>query len=191
MLEKLPAALGNALRDKRPGLKALVSAGDGIAAAATMLDVTSPAFGEGSPIPALYTADGAGLSPPLAWTGVPREAAGLVLVIEDADSPTPAPLVHAIVIDLAAEDGLLAEGALAGPAGAGQEHAMGRNSFLRAGYLPPDPPPGHGPHRYAFQLFALDVPVALEGTPGRSAVVELLRGHVLARGILIGTFERP
>jgi phosphatidylethanolamine-binding protein (PEBP) family uncharacterized protein len=32
----------------------------------------------------------------------------------------------------------------------------GRNSFLQTAYLPPDPPTGHEPHLYAFQIFALD-----------------------------------
>ena len=190
MLEKLPKAVGHALRDQRPGLDALVIAGDAAGTAPLSLTLTSPAFAEGGSIPAQHAADGAGTSPPLAWTGVPAGARGLVLLVEDADSPTPAPLVHAIVMDLPPADGALAEGALAGPAGTGEGHAMGRNSFLRAGYLPPDPPPGHGPHRYAFQLFALDVPPPAEGTPGRGAVVEALRGHVLAKGCLVGRYER-
>jgi phosphatidylethanolamine-binding protein (PEBP) family uncharacterized protein len=67
----------------------------------------------------------------------------------------------------------------------------GRNSYLQAGWLPPDPPPGHGVHRYAFQLFALAAGPAFDGTPGRDAVVEALQGRALASGLLIGTYERP
>ena len=67
----------------------------------------------------------------------------------------------------------------------------GRNSYLQAGWLPPDPPPGHGVHRYAFQLFALEAGPAFEGTPGRDAVVEALKERALASGLLIGTYERP
>ena len=68
---------------------------------------------------------------------------------------------------------------------------MGRNSYLHAGWLPPDPPRGHGPHRYAFQLFALDEAPVFVKTPGRSAMVVALRGHVIAKGVLIGTYARP
>ena len=52
------------------------------------------------------------------------------------------------LVALHAIDTSLPEGALpcTCPAGAS----------LSATYLPPDPPPGHGPHRYAFQVFALD-----------------------------------
>ena len=66
---------------------------------------------------------------------------------------------------------------------------MGRNSMLQRGYLPPDPPRGHGEHRYAFQLFALDVD-SDDSTLGRSSLLELLRGHVLAKGCLTGTYAR-
>lgn len=191
MFEKLPPSVGHALRGTRPGLDALVSASEAAADAPASLTVTSPGFEDGGTIPAGHTADGAGTSPPLAWMGVPPDAAALVLVIEDADSPTPAPLVHAIVTDLPPRDGELPEGALAGPAGKGEGHTMGRNSFLRSGYLRPDPPTGHGPHRYAFQLFALDVAAPADATLGRGALVDLLRGHVLAKGCLVGTYERP
>ncbi len=72
----------------------------------------SLAFADHAPLPTRYTADGEGLSPPLQWTGVPAGTASLVLLVEDADSPTPNPLVHAIVVGLPPEDGALAEAAM-------------------------------------------------------------------------------
>ncbi len=63
------------------------------------IEVASLAFADHAPIPARYTADGDGLSPPLAWRALPPEASAVVLLVEDADSPTPNPLVHAIVVD--------------------------------------------------------------------------------------------
>ena len=68
---------------------------------------------------------------------------------------------------------------------------LGRNSYLQASWLPPDPPPGHGVHRYAFQVFALEAGARLEGEPGREAVLEAIRERGLASGCLIGTYERP
>ena len=76
-------------------------------------------------------------------------------MVEDADAPTPHPLVHAIVVGLEPGDGALAEGALDSADHDGSGLQAGRNSYLQARWLPPDPPPGHGVHRYAFQLFAL------------------------------------
>lgn len=187
MLEKLPAALGHALSGTRAGTEALTL--NRIDAPATIA-VTSPAFEAEAAIPARFTADGAGVSPPLRWTGVPAGTRSVVLLVEDADSPTPAPLVHAIVHDLPGADGGLAEGAMPGPAGDGGAE-MGRNSFLRSGWLPPDPPPGHGPHRYVFQVFALDVDQGHAGTTGRGDLVASMTGHVLAKGALTAIFERP
>lgn len=191
MLEKLPQALGHALRNQRAGLEQIafniVSVGGGTAA----IQVRSLAFADHAPIPALYTADGAGISPPVEWTGVPPGTASVLLIVEDADAPTPHPLVHAIVVDLPPQDGALPEDALKSSNSEGLGYHTGRNSYLQASWLPPDPPPGHGVHRYAFQVFALEAAPDFGGTPGREAVLEALRSHGIASGCLIGTYLRP
>lgn len=190
MLQNIPAAVGRALQSLRGGPDKLVSADPAFDAVPEVIQLTSPAFGQGEPIPMVHTEDGERISPPLEWIGVPPEAQSLVLLIEDQDSPTPRPLVHAILAGLEARDGTLAAGALPGPANEGEPLDLGRNSFLRRAYLPPDPPPGHGVHRYAFQLFALDEEPQFDRVPGRSALVDALKGHVIARGLLVGTYER-
>ena len=186
MLEKLPDAVGHALSGTRAGQDALtlhrVEAPSGIV-------VTSSAFEAGAAMPVRFTADGKGVSPPLHWAGIPAGTRSVVLLVEDADSPTPNPLVHAIVHDLPGADGGLAEGAMTGPAGEGGAE-MGRNSFLRSGWLPPDPPPGHGPHRYVFQVFALDIDQSDAASIGRSGLVAMMTGHVLAKGAMTAVFER-
>jgi Raf kinase inhibitor-like YbhB/YbcL family protein len=185
MLEKVPAPLGRALSALRAGSTRLALYDAAFAAAPEAIEVSSPAFADGQALPARYTADGEGVSPPLAWR-LPGDAAALVLIVEDSDSPSREPLVHAIAWDLdAASDGL-AEGALSGTPSV----PTGRNSYFRTDWLPCDPPTGHGPHRYAFQLFALDRPLSFDGPPGRAALLEAMAGHVLARGAIIGTYER-
>ena len=191
MLEKLPEALGHALRGQRAGLDKIAFQAVDLRAGMAALSIASLAFADHAPIPARYTADGVGLSPPLQWIGVPPSAASLVLIVEDADAPTPQPLVHAIVVELAAADGALAEGALPSNDNEGSGLHVGRNSYLQAAWLPPDPPPGHGVHRYAFQVFALAAGAVFDGTPGRDAVLAAIKEHGLASGCLIGTYERP
>jgi Raf kinase inhibitor-like YbhB/YbcL family protein len=192
MLENLPGMIGHALRHQRAGLDKLAFTVGGLREGLGAIEVGSLAFADHAPIPVDYTADGAGLSPPLQWVGVPAGAAALLLIVEDADSPTPRPLVHGIVVGLVPRDGSLAAGALPSAGHAGDEglHA-GRNSALQAGWLPPDPPPGHGPHRYAFQVFALGEGDPLPDTPGRGAVLKAIRERGIAAGCLIGTCERP
>lgn len=190
MLENLPDAVGHALINQRAGLEQIAWNNSGLRTGMAAIEVTSLAFADHAPIPARYTADGEGVSPPLQWTGVPSGAASVLLIVEDADSPTPRPLVHAILVDLPPENGALAEGALQSPDHEGQNLHEGRNSYLMAGWLPLDPPPGHGPHRYAFQLFALGPGERFSGTPGRDAVMEAIHDRALASGYLIGTYER-
>ena len=191
MLEKLPDIIGHALREVRAGMDQIVFNNSGLRTGMGALKVGSLAFADHAPIPARYTADGEGVSPPLQWSGVPANAQSLVLIVEDADAPTPHPLVHAIAVDLAPADASLPEGAIDGSGDKDNEVREGRNSYLMAGWLPPDPPPGHGVHRYAFQLFALGPGEPFDGTPGRDEVVEAVRERGLASGLLIGTYGRP
>ena len=60
--------------------------------------------------------------------------------------------MHAIAVALPSGDGALQQGALDDGADAPEDVRLGCNSYLQHGWLPPDPPPGHGPHRYAFQV---------------------------------------
>ncbi len=189
MLEKLPPTLGHGLRDTRAGLDHVIFNRIDLRGGTGAIALRSLAFADHAPIPARYTADGEGVSPPIEWTGVPPAAVALALIVEDADSPTPLPLVHAIVTDLSAGDGQLAEGAI-DRSNASQDATIGRNSYLRRGWLAPDPPPGHGVHRYAFQLFALAPGNDLDSVPGRDAVLALLRERGIASGLLIGTYAR-
>ncbi len=191
MLEKLPHVIGQVLKGKGPGLDKTVYFDESIDTAPEAITVTSASFADGGAIPVRFTEDGEKISPPLGWNGVPDATRSLVLVIEDADSPTPAPIVHALVLDLPPADGQLTEGALKSPGGEGEAHALGKNTFFKKAYLPPDPPPGGGPHRYLFQVYALDRPHGLEEGAGRGAVKDALKGHVLARGSMLGTYERP
>ena len=190
MLEHVPAWLGRLLADRRAGADKLVAARPDMAPPAAMaLQLTSPAFADGGRLPDRFTADGTGVSPPLTWTGAPAGAT-LALVVEDPDAPASQPLVHAIVWGLTGESGRLAEGALSDN---DEEDglAVGRNSFFRTGWLPPDPPTGHGEHRYAFQLFAVAADAAGPGEkPGRQALIEAMAGRVAAADVLVGTYSR-
>src|SRR5438067_13879094 len=61
--------------------------------------LTSPEFTEGQAIPRRYACDGDGVSPPLAWSGAPGDAAALALVMDDPDAGG---FVHWVVLDMTA-----------------------------------------------------------------------------------------
>ena len=190
MLEKVPAAVGRTLDGIRAGMKNIVFFDARFASVPDGITVTSSAFSRGGSIPIRYTEDGERLSPPLSWANEPSDTAAIVLIVEDADSPTPHPLVHAIAWNLSVRDRAIGEGVLKSPSLNGQEIALDKNSFLCSEYLPPDPPPGHGEHRYVFQFFALDRVLEIGEAPGRTALLEAMEGHVISKGLLIGTYER-
>jgi Raf kinase inhibitor-like YbhB/YbcL family protein len=190
MLEKLPESVGHALVNQRAGMENVVYNQLHRDRPTARLEVRSKAFVFNAQLPTRFTADGDGLSPPLEWDQVPTGTGSVVLIVEDADSPTPHPLVHAIVTGLGGSDGAIEEGALDSPNHQGVGLETGQNSFFQHAWLPPDPPRGHGEHRYVFQVFALrggpPVPEAL----GRRAFIDLVLERAIAVGCLIGTYER-
>lgn len=191
MLEHVPEWLGRALKGVRAGADKLCIAQAELGSGFDTIALTSPAFANGARLPVRFTADGPGVSPPLLWNGVPEGTASLALIVEDPDAPAPQPLVHAVVWALPPENGGLAEGAIAADgANDGDGTDVGRNSFFFEGWLPPDPPTGHGDHNYAFQLFALAGAEDPGSNPGRSALLKAMKGKVLAAGILTGTYSR-
>ena len=142
--------LGRALRGVRAGMAGLATQGAWLARVPECIVLRSAAFGGGVDMPERFTADGAGLSPPLSWHGVPEAARSLLLLVEDADIPFVVPLVHALVYAIPPTTTELAEGAIpAALKGVGPDGLRcGRNGFSKPGWLPPAPPPGgSGPPR--------------------------------------------
>ena len=191
MLEHVPRWLGQAMRGLRAGADKLCIAQIELGGGFASIELSSPAFANGARLPPRFTADGDGVSPPLLWGALPDRAESLALIVEDPDAPAAQPLVHAIVWGISPEERRLAEGAIR-PDGSGSPDGtdVGRNSYFFEGWLPPDPPTGHGEHHYAFQLFALAGAADPGDTPGRAALVQAMAGRVLAAGLLTGTYSR-
>lgn len=191
MLEHVPGWLGGMLRSVRAGHSKLLILDPALGLGAVTLDLSSPAFAMGGRLPERFTADGAGVSPPLLWGEVPAGTSSLALIVEDPDAPALEPLIHAIVWNLPPTERALAEGAIAADGDGGADgRDVGRGSFAHEGWLPPDPPTGHGTHDYVFQLFALSDTPTLDPNPGRAAFRKAIEGRVIAAGMLVGTYSR-
>ncbi len=186
MLEKLPQSIGRALQHRRAGIEKSTIARLLTRKPLPSLQVQSRSFEHQHSIPVAHTADGEGRSPELNWEWLPYATESLVVVIEDPDAPSLEPLVHAIVVNIPPAARSLREGALGEP----RALHMGRNSYLRQTWLPPDPPPGHGPHHYLFQVFALRLGAAFSNAPGRQEVCEILGYFAIAAGRTAGVYER-
>ncbi len=153
------------------------------------MQVTSSAFQDGETIPREYTADGKNISPPLAWKGAPGNTESYALICEDPDAPA-GTWIHWLLYGIPA--GVHELPAAASPGGTLPEGAReGKNSFGKLGYGGPAPPPGKV-HRYYFNVYALDLPhdQAPPAGVGKQQLEGILKGHILAKGQLMGKYGR-
>lgn len=196
--------IGDAIKSVTRGMPALVTGGEpGYRAgddklawarpelqAEAPIPVSSPAFQDGQPIPTVYSVDGQDISPPLSWAPIER-AQTFVLVVEDPDAPTPEPFVHWLMYNIPSSVRQLPENVPKEPLVPEIGNAaQGKNSTFKVGWTGMAPPKGDTPHRYIFQLFALDTRLNLEPGAGRTALFKAAAGRVLARGRLTGTYHR-
>jgi Raf kinase inhibitor-like YbhB/YbcL family protein len=188
----LVSTFGRLTRGLRAGEDTLILSRPEFASVPTTIDVTSPAFQDGDPIPLQYTVSGEDISPPVNWSNLPSGTREVVLIIEDYDISLPRPMVHCIVYGLSPDVGGLGEGALPSRNAKAQDPVprLGRNGMMFQRYDGPAAPPGHGVHHYVFEVFAVSKVLDFKSTPSKDDILAAIEGHVLATGRLTGTFER-
>ena len=153
--------------------------------------LTSPAFAEGATIPARFTADGEDVSPALRWQAPPAGTVELVLVCHDPDAPRPGGWTHWVLTGIPPTTRALPEGVDSAEHPTSVPGATsGKNDFGRLGYGGPSPPRGHGVHHYHFIVQALDRPSGARVGTTRLQLEAAVRGHVIGRAELVGTYER-
>jgi len=148
------------------------------------IPLTSPAFADGAPIPARHTADGESVSPTLTWGEPPPGTQSFALICEDPDAPS-GTFVHWLVWNIPLTRRELEEGFWQSPETDGIR--QGENGSGIKGYSGPKPSPGTS-HRYIFRLYALDSQLAVEDGATRTQLEHGLDGHILAEGVLVGTY---
>ena len=139
------------------------------------LTVTSPVFAADLPLPALYTCHGAGLSPPLQWSGATQTAKSFAIVVDDSQAPI-SPYVYWIVFDVSPTTVAIGQNQL--PTGAKQA----KNSAGEASYHPPCPIGSS--HQFRFTVYALNSVINLPSGADLRAVWSAIAGHVIAAGRL-------
>jgi Raf kinase inhibitor-like YbhB/YbcL family protein len=124
-------------------------------------------------------------SPHLKWSGAPEGTKSYAVTCYDPDAPTGSGFWHWTVANIPADVIELPAG---GPVPAGA--VEGRTDFGEPGYGGAAPPPGHGPHRYIFTVFAVDTE-RLDLTPDNSGAVFgfNLHFHTLAKASITATYE--
>ncbi len=154
------------------------------------LTLTASAFNHNGEIPLRYTCDGDDVSPALTWSGVPKEAKSLVLIVDDPDAPNPAApkmtWVHWVLYNIPTDAAGLPETVTPQDLPAGTKEGL--NDWKRTGYGGPCPPIGR--HRYFHKLYALDTVLPDLNQPTKAQLEQAMQGHVLAQAELIGTYQR-
>lgn len=152
------------------------------------LTLTSTAFVNDKAIPMQYTCEGKDISPPLKWEGVPEHARSLVLIVDDPDAPDPkAPRmtwVHWVLYNIPPDATGLPEGITSENLPLGTKEGL--NDWKKTGYGGPCPPIGR--HRYFHKLYALDVVLKDMHKPTKSQVEAEMKGHIVAKTELVGTY---
>ena len=166
-------------------------------ARAEPLTLTSSDLAPGGRVGAAQVGDrfgcaGSNRSPALVWSRAPAAAKSFAISLFDPDAPTGVGFWHWMIFDIP-------QGAKSLPPGAGDPQAalapegavQGRNDAGAIGYFGPCPPQGDKPHRYRFEIDALDVAsLGLDAGATAAAVAERLRRHTLAKATLIGIWSR-
>ena len=163
---------------------------------AQKIAVTSATLKDGEAMPKQHTPDGRNDSPSLAWSGVPASTRELAVICEDPDAGSPPPFVHWVIYKIPAAakglpEALPIDGV--GPMPAGLAGAVqGTSGFRRQIYRGPAPPPGK-PHHYHFIVYALDTTIEYKADTvplTRAELLDAMKGHIVAQGELMATYER-
>lgn len=152
------------------------------------LTLTSTDLRDGGVLPDAQVQAKGNASPQLSWTGAPEGTKSYAITVFDPDAPTGSGFWHWTVANIPADvTALTANASKTGlPAGAVQ----GRTDFGEPGYGGAAPPSGHGPHRYVFTVFAVDVdslPVTPEDSGAKYGFN--LHFHTLAKASITATYE--
>ncbi|NQT74933.1 MAG: YbhB/YbcL family Raf kinase inhibitor-like protein [Candidatus Omnitrophica bacterium] len=143
-----------------------------------VMKITSPEFEHNGFIPKKFTCQGKDINPALEIKGIPENAKGLALIVDDPDAPM-GMWVHWVVYNIPLLS-KIEEDSVPG------KQAM--NDFRRKDWGGPCPP--SGTHRYFFKIYALDTEIDLKQGAGKKDLEKAMDGHTMAKAELIGLYKK-
>ena len=156
----------------------------------TTLRVDSHAMPEDVYFPHQYTCKDTDVSPPLQWSNVPKGTRSFALILDDPDA-IGGTFVHWVVYNIppgvtSLEENLPRTETL--PNGSIQ----GTNDFGNLGYNGPCPQGAFGKvHGWVFSVYALDIEGSLAPRATNAELMNIISGHILAKGVLIRKYRAP
>jgi len=159
------------------------------------LTLTTPAFADGTDIPAKFTqvAGDMVVSPKVDWTNTPAGTQTFVLLMHDPDvarNRTTDDQTHWIVWNIPGAAKGLPENVPAQPT-LPDGSVQGKNGGDTVGYRGPGAPATGPRHHYTLELFALDTKLDLGPDTPRADVIKAISGHILGKAVYVGLFHRP
>jgi Raf kinase inhibitor-like YbhB/YbcL family protein len=155
------------------------------------LVIQSSSYSEGSQIPSRFgepTCGGGGVSPQVGWSGVPKDARSMVVLMIDADGQGGLTVPHWLVFNLPVARHELREGEAQTP---GPGYSLGTNVSGAKAYRGPCPPIGDTPHHYYISVIATDLKAgALRDGLNREQLMAALKGHTLVAQSYFGLYGR-
>jgi Raf kinase inhibitor-like YbhB/YbcL family protein len=149
--------------------------------------VTSNAFTSGDELNDRYTQNGDNMSPSLAWSKGPFGTRSYVVLAEDAAVNRHDPIVHWVIYNIPSNYTSLDQN-IPTQARLDMGAEQGKNVRGAAGYVGPKPPAGQT-HPYHFEVFALNTKLNLDPAKAdRQAVVNAMKGNVLASGEIVAEY---
>ncbi len=189
MLQFLPNFIGRSFKHKRAGKINSLFFESSLKNIETSISISSDDFSNDGFLKKINSADESGLFPKINWNNYPLKTKSFLIVVEDLDSPTLTPLLHLIAYGIPATKNYISHDDVISVSKT-KEFKLGRNSMMTKGWMPPDPPPGHGTHRYLFEVFAADAIPNENFKPTRHGFNEFLKNHGIAKGMITGLYER-
>ena len=148
--------------------------------------VKSNSFENNKTIPNKYTKDGGNVSPHLKWSEFPKDTKSFAILVHDPDAPTQSGFWHWQIVNIPVNINEIEEGS-SGSIDFGLEK---NNDADIKGWYGPQPPSGHGPHRYNFTVIALDIEkIDTTVEQSRAYTSFVLWHHTIDSAKITGIFE--
>ena len=152
------------------------------------ITITSSKFGNNGWIPDYCSGYGEDKSPDIRVDGIPDGTQSFAVIMDDLDHPVFKEFNHWVAWNIPCLDVIPGElprgGAIDSPIHAEQGVGYGKHVYRGP------KPPFNGKHRYRITVFALDDLMKLNPNSRKKDLLKAIDGHVLAKGELLGVYQR-